>query len=219
MSGASLLDLLSSTIRSGIEPQKLFELYVPGFKSIRHFFAKWLRIDLTKVLSVGFLCLLYMTTDRAMLSQLYEHFLGYFTSTVSIPADDRINREVLTWMSEYVAKRKTRFLAVQSTEMAIKSPYGSDYISAADKSSIRDTRNVAENYDQKLQPIHYFPAVGKVYFLFHGRPFIFDIVAGGYTPRSNSIMYALEMMQYLSAVLDATLRLSDAFLIIVESIL
>ena len=69
-----------------------------------------------------------------MLAQVYEQFLGYLTSTISIPADDRVNREVLTWMSDHIAKRNTRFLAVQSADGAVKSPYrGSGYVSKSER--------------------------------------------------------------------------------------
>jgi hypothetical protein len=86
---SSLMDLLSSAIRGGIEPEKLFELYIPGFMSLRKLFSTWFRIDLSKVMSIAFFCLLYMTAGRSMFGQAYEQFLGYFTSTVSIPSDDR----------------------------------------------------------------------------------------------------------------------------------
>jgi chaperone BCS1 len=180
MSGASLIDLLASAIRGGIEPEKLFELYIPGFKSLRQFFSAWFRVDLSKVMSFGFFCLLYMTAGRQMLSQAYEHALGYLTSTISIPADERVNREVLTWMSDHIAKRNTRFLAVGSPDGGVKSPYGSGYVSKSDRSSLRRALNSAGMEDERSQPISYFPAMGKVYFMFQSRPFIFDLLPGRY---------------------------------------
>jgi chaperone BCS1 len=182
MSGASLIDLLASAIRGGIEPEKLFELYVPGFTSLRDFFSKWFRVDLTKVMSFGFFCLLYMTAGRSLLSQVYEHILGYLTSTISIPPDDRVNREVLTWMSQHLAKRSSRFLAVQSA--GAKSPWGSDYVSASDKSSLREALNATGMTDRK-KAVHYYPAMGKQYFMFQGRPFIFDLLPGKYVWRED----------------------------------
>jgi mitochondrial chaperone BCS1 len=180
MSGADLIQLLASAIHSGIKPETVLELYIPGFESLRNFFSKWFRIDVTKVTTFGFFCLLYITTGRTLLSQVYEHFLGYFTSTISIPAEDQVNREVLTWMSDHISRRNVRFLAVQSADSAVKSPYGSDYISKSDRSSLREALNSGGMYDLKTKPVHYYPAMGKVYFIFQGRPFIFDLLPGRY---------------------------------------
>src|ERR1700761_584482 len=152
MSGSALIHLLASAIHSGIDPKVVFEKYIPGFMSIHNFFSKWFRIDLTKLTKFGFFFLLYITAGRTMLSQVYEHFLGYFTSTISIPPDDRINREVLTWMSNHISKRNVRFLAVQSADAAIKSPYKTEYVSKFDKSLLRDALNSAGMYDLKQQP-------------------------------------------------------------------
>jgi len=178
MSGATLLDLLASAIHGGIEPEKLFELYVPGFKSLRKVFLQWLRIDLTKVMTFGFFGLLYITTGRTIMSQAYEHLLGYLTSTVSIPPDDRINHEVLTWMSDYIAKRNARFLAVHSAGSSLKSIRGSDYVSRTDKYALRAALNEAGMFESVARPTQYYPALGKVYFIFQHRPFIFDLLPG-----------------------------------------
>jgi chaperone BCS1 len=190
MSGSALIHLLASAIHSGIDPKVVFEKYIPGFTSIHIFFSKWFRIDLTKLTKFGFFFLLYITAGRTMLSQVYEHFLGYFTSTISIPADDRINREVLTWMSNHISKRNVRFLAVQSADAVVKSPYKTEYISKFDKSLLRDALNSAGMYDLKQQPVHYYPAIGKVYFIFQGRPFIFQLLPGryNYTPEFNHVL-------------------------------
>jgi chaperone BCS1 len=185
MSGASLIDLLASAIRGGIEPSKLFELYIPGFTSLRHFFSKYLQIDLSKFLSFGFFALLYMTAGRELASQIYEQILGYFTSTISIPANERVNREVLTWMAEHIAKRNTRFLAVGNPDGGVKSPYGSNYVLRSDRSSLRKALNSAGEREERAQPISYFPAMGKVYFLFHGRPFLFDLIPRYHTRDFN----------------------------------
>jgi chaperone BCS1 len=180
MSGASLIELLASAIRGGIEPERLFELYIPGFKSMRNIFKTWFRIDLSKVMTFGFFCLLYTTTGRTMAYQLYEQLLGYLTSTMSIPAEDRVNREVLTWMSHHIAKQNVRFLAVQSTASGVTSPYGSSYVSKSDKRSLREALNAAGGLDAEKKPMHYYPAMGKIYFMFQGRPFIFDLLPGRY---------------------------------------
>jgi chaperone BCS1 len=180
MSGSSLIDLLASAIHGGFEPEKLFELYLPGFKSLRNVFAKWFRVDLTKFMTSGFFFLLYMSAGRTMFHQAYEHLLGYFTSTVSIPPDDRLNREVLTWISDHIAKRNTRFLAVQSVAAGVKTPYGSDYISKTDKDALRSALNEPGMLNSRTTPMHYYPALGKVYFIFQHRPFIFDLLPGRY---------------------------------------
>src|ERR1700759_1226997 len=137
MSGVDLVHLMISAFQGGIESERVLELCIPGFRSISNFFSKWLRIDLAKITKFGFFCLLYVTVGRAWVSQVYEHFLGYFTSTVSIPADDRVNREVLAWMSDHISKRNVRFLAVQSENSAVKFGF-SDYVSKSDRSALRE---------------------------------------------------------------------------------
>ncbi|RDI87869.1 hypothetical protein Vi05172_g2169 [Venturia inaequalis] len=171
---SSLMDLLSSAVRGGLEPDKLFELYIPGFTSMRKFFSAYLRIDLSKIMSIGFFCLLYMSAGRSMFGGVYDQFLGYFTSTISIPADDRVNREVLTYMSNHLAKGSSRFLAVKTGDASISSPYGSQYVYKGDADALQDALRSAS--DEKKKRINYFPAIGKTYFLFQGRPFIFDLM-------------------------------------------
>lgn len=168
------MDLLSSAVRGGLQPNELFELYIPGFTSLRKFFSTYLHIDLSKIMSIGFFCLLYTTAGRSMFGGAYEQFLGYLTSTISIPADDRVNREVLTYMSEHLAKGSSRFLAVKTGNATISTPYGSDYISKTDAEALQEA--LRDSGDEKSNRINYFPAIGKTYFLFQGRPFIFDLV-------------------------------------------
>lgn len=171
---SSLMDLLSSAVRGGLEPDKLFELYIPGFTSMRKFFATYLRIDLSKIMSIGFFCLLYMSAGRSMFGGVYDQFLGYFTSTISIPADDRVNREVLTYMSDHLARGSSRFLAVKTGDANISSPYGDQYVYKGDADALQDALRSAS--DEKKKRINYFPAIGKTYFLFQSRPFIFELM-------------------------------------------
>ncbi|QDS77235.1 hypothetical protein FKW77_003107 [Venturia effusa] len=177
---SSLMDLLSSAVRGGLEPDKLFELYIPGFTSMRQFFSTYFRIDLSKIMSIGFFCMLYMSAGRSMFGGVYDQFLGYFTSTISIPADDRVNREVLTYMSDHLARGSSRFLAVKTGDASISSPYGSEYVYKGDAEALQDALRASS--DEKKKRINYFPAIGKSYFLFQGRPFIFDLIPRfGYT--------------------------------------
>lgn len=176
-----VLDLLSSAIRSSVEPEKLLETYIPGFVALQEFFSKWFRINLTKVLKLGFLCVLYMTAGRSVVAQLYEHFLGYLTSTISIQRSDPVNKEVLTWMADHIAKQNNRFLTLQSAGSDQKSRYGSDYVSSTDKSALREALGLAGSLDMKRRAVTYFPAMGKIYFLFEGRPFIFYLIQERYS--------------------------------------
>jgi chaperone BCS1 len=173
---SDLISLLSSAIQNGQEPQKLFEMYIPEFKAMRIFFLRWFRMDLTNFLRLGFFGMLWMTTGRNMMEKMYDHFLGYFTSTISIPADDRVNKEVLKWMSEHVTKRRARFLNVESTSSS-SSHWRSGYISGTDRESLREALNSGGLMDLKTKPVNYLPTLGKVYFLFEGRPFLFDLLA------------------------------------------
>jgi chaperone BCS1 len=158
------MHLLASAIHNGIEPEKLFERYIPGFETQRNFFLRYFRINLTKVLSFGFFSLLYMTAGRSVLSQAYEQFLGYLTSTVSIPANDQVNREVLTWMSHHINKQNTPHISVQSADSASRNRWGA--VSVSDRST---------KHDSKTVPTVFYPAMGKQYFIFESRPFIFDL--------------------------------------------
>jgi chaperone BCS1 len=173
---SDLISLLSSAIQNGQEPQKLFEMYIPGFRAMRIFFIRWFGMDLTTFLRLGFFGMLWMTTGRNMMEGIYDHFLGYFTSTISIPADDRVNKEVMKWMSELITKRKARFLNVESTSSS-SSHWKSGYISGTDRESLREALNSGGLMDLKTRPVNYLPALGKVYFLFEGRPFLFDLLA------------------------------------------
>ena len=96
--------------------QELLERFVPGFGSLHSLILNHVGIDITLAVSWIALSLAAFTSARWAARQTFPLMLNFCTSMVSIPSNDRLNKEILAWMSaQIVEKHGTRALAAVSS--------------------------------------------------------------------------------------------------------
>ncbi|KAF2099929.1 P-loop containing nucleoside triphosphate hydrolase protein [Rhizodiscina lignyota] len=165
---SSLLDTGNS---SSAAPTYILESLVPGFGTARSLIWSWTGIDITYIVTWCLLLVFIERGGRYVWEIIYESLiLQYCVSTVSIAANERLNDEILSYMSAHVVSRGSRFVAAQSARTGddrIADPY-------AYYRHDRGKRLTKEDYDERTPPVKYFPALGTHWFWFRGRPFMFQ---------------------------------------------
>ncbi|KAF2760529.1 P-loop containing nucleoside triphosphate hydrolase protein [Pseudovirgaria hyperparasitica] len=159
----------------------VLEYFLPGFATIQSFFQQWLNIDITKLVTTFFLFGVFSSSIQKMSSGIYNWLTRFLTASVSIPASDRLNREVLLWMStNVVTQTGTRVLAAQSGRslgndmgMMINPPMPPP--PGLPRPPTRHTRPKKSKSKALLAgaPIDYYPSFGSTWFWFRGRLFLF----------------------------------------------
>lgn len=105
-------------------------------------------------------------------NKTYEFLIEYATSAITIPAHDVLNKEVLSWMSTHVVvKRGSRHLSAQTVRS------GDDAIIDPYRSPGYPMPGMANSQTSRSSSVRFYPAVGMHYFLFQGRPFVFELVS------------------------------------------
>ncbi|QDS72637.1 hypothetical protein FKW77_002362 [Venturia effusa] len=153
-------------------PHILLDRYIPGFGALHGLILERTGIDVTSIVAGFAFALGVYTVSKFLWIKTYEFLVDYATSAITIPSHDVLNKEVLSWMSTHVVvKRGSRHLSaktVRTGDDAIIDPYqppgypmtGMQNAGASRSSSVR-----------------FYPAVGMHYFLFEGRPFIFELAS------------------------------------------
>jgi len=109
--GGALSSQLVTALTSGSLHEKLL-VSVPGYAWVHYILLKKLRVDVTKVLkwiiaSYG----VWMGSKSVWSKIVYPLLLRFCCVKVSIPANDRLNREVMSWMSSQVTAKGSRFIS------------------------------------------------------------------------------------------------------------
>lgn len=164
----SMSDSTNST--SSAIPTHLLESLVPGFGTARSIVWSYSGIDITYIVTWCVLLFALGSGARYVWEIVYDSvILQYCVATVSIQANERLNDEILSWMSAHVS-RGSRFVAAQSARTGddnIIDPY-------AYSSRNKRPRLTKEDYDERTPPVKYFPSLGTHWFWFRGRLFMFQ---------------------------------------------
>ncbi|TEA10826.1 putative mitochondrial chaperone BCS1-B [Colletotrichum sidae] len=138
----------------------MLERRAPGFASLQRFFSRWLRIDLaTLVLLISFGGDIpnAMAGLQKLGTSLYWWITRFFTASISVASNDKLNREVLNWLGSQVLTRQgTRILTAQTEVVQNDTWYDRKPVE-------RDDVN-----HEKRVPVHYLPTFGTTWFLFKG---------------------------------------------------
>jgi mitochondrial chaperone BCS1 len=147
----------------------LIQRYAPGYGYLHQFFSQWLRTDLT---SLAFLLWLLpqVSSSLSQINQiattLYKWITYLFTATVSLPAGDRSNREVLNWVSANVIEpRGIRTLTAHSEHVETDAVH-------YHRSSRDPTTRIDYYVPRKRPEIQYLPAFGTTCFVFERKMFL-----------------------------------------------
>lgn len=151
---ATLLGLQAAT--GGMTLQDMLGRAAPGLGFLPSFIRTWLQVDISSV--VGLLSLIgAMSTGFHFLNRIglkiYWTLTRFCTATVSIAASDRLNREVLNWLSATVLLRQgTRVLNARSEAVD------------RDRSFYR-TKSIRDDCaNEKRRPVVYLPTFGTTWF-------------------------------------------------------
>ncbi len=147
--GTSIEDLLETT---------------PGFKYIHDFFSTWLSLDITTIAAlmtiIGIVSSALPVVQNGTV-KVYWWITRFFTASISIGPNDRLNREVLNWLGAQVLPRQaTRILTARSEII---------------ESDVWHYRRPLERDDytmEKRVPIQYLPTFGTTWFLYDRRIFV-----------------------------------------------
>jgi len=155
LAGTSLLSNDKSTTVQDLEKR------IPGFSVLQDFFKKWLRLDLTTLLTAAALMGAASSGAQSIQetgSKVYWWIVRFLTASISIAGNDRLNREVLNWLGAHVLLKKgTRILTANSETIR------------NDAWSYRRVNQERNDYHhEKRMPVQYLPTFGTTWFI-HGR--------------------------------------------------
>lgn len=184
--GALSAQLLAEAISSGSAanaPMHLLESMIPGFTPLHAFIMRRTGIDIKKLVVWLFLLGAAQHFGQYLYYRLYNFMCRYCFSAVSIGPRDRLNKEVLSWMSARIVAKGSRFIAAKSTkggEDDVLDPYLSMRLSYGGR------HRVQPEQDERTPPVRYYPAVGTQWFFYKRRLFIFQRGREGEFPCSSA---------------------------------
>lgn len=155
LAGTSLLNGSSGTSIQDLEQR------IPGFSMLQNFFKKWLKLELTTVLTIAALMGAASSGAQSLQetgSKIYWWIVRFLTASISIAGNDRLNREVLNWLGAHVlTKKSTRILTANSESIRNE---------AWHYRRVSQERN--DLHHEKRMPVQYLPTFGTTWFI-HGR--------------------------------------------------
>ena len=158
----SLLALAGTSLLSDKSPSvQDLEQRIPGFSVLQDFFKKWLRLDLTTLLTAAALMGAASSGAQSIQetgSKVYWWIVRFLTASISIAGNDRLNREVLNWLGAHVLLKKgTRILTANSETIRND---------AWSYRRVSQERN--DFHHEKRMPVQYLPTFGTTWFI-HNR--------------------------------------------------
>ncbi|KAK1470311.1 hypothetical protein CCUS01_06413 [Colletotrichum cuscutae] len=155
--------LTSATGATDATSQKLYqglndflERTAPGFK----FFTTWLKLDITTIillLTLGGELPRALTGIQKLGTQIYWWITRFFTASISIGSNDKLNREVLNWLGAHVLTRQgTRVLTARTEVIQNEAWY---YRKPIERDDL---------HHEKRVPVQYLPTFGTTWFIFEG---------------------------------------------------
>jgi len=161
-----------------IHAQELLERYIPGFGTVHSLLLQQLGLDVTLAVSCIALGLAFLAAAQWLWKQTRPLILDFCTSMVCIPSNDRLNKEVLAWMSsQVVAKHGTRALAAVSTGF----PGANGTLSHVRlaRPNQPTSSDLISDFEDRTPTVTFFPALGVQWFWFDRRLFMFERQAAG----------------------------------------
>ncbi|KAK2009674.1 P-loop containing nucleoside triphosphate hydrolase protein [Colletotrichum eremochloae] len=130
----------------------------PGFGTLSRFFSTWLRVDLATVvllISFGGDIPRALTGLQNLGTQIYWWITRFFTASISIGPNDKLNREVLNWLGAHVLTRQgTRVLTARTEVIQNEAWYWRKPVERDDL------------HHEKRVPVQYLPTFGTTWFVY-----------------------------------------------------
>lgn len=154
----------AGSVRS-VPPSSWIQRFPPLLQPLQRFFAAYLGVDITTFATLFFAWGYLSSAARRTWSSIYDLLLKWFISTVSIPAHDRLSREVMQWLSaKIIPHQGTRYLTAMSTRNQMDFEYVAPNRVAA--------RYRRAEFDDTTPPVRYYPALGNNWFFYERRLFL-----------------------------------------------
>ncbi|KAK2036517.1 P-loop containing nucleoside triphosphate hydrolase protein [Colletotrichum somersetense] len=163
---SDLLKLTKATFLSGAgDPtsqgfHQFLDRTAPGFGTLSKFFSTWLRLDLATIvllISFGGDIPRALTGLQNLGTQIYWWITRFFTASISIGANDKLNREVLNWLGAHVLTRQgTRVLTARTEVIQNEAWY---YRKPVERDDL---------HHEKRVPVQYLPTFGTTWFVYEG---------------------------------------------------
>ncbi|KAL1840393.1 hypothetical protein VTJ49DRAFT_519 [Mycothermus thermophilus] len=155
----SLLALAGTTVlNGGSSTISDLEERIPGFSILQDFFKKWLRLDLTTLLTAAALMGAASSGAQSLQdtgTKIYWWIVRFLTASISIAGHDRLNREVLNWLGAHVlSKGRARILTANSETIQND---------AWSYRRVSQERN--DFHHEKRMPVQYLPTFGTTWFI------------------------------------------------------
>ncbi|KAK1974262.1 P-loop containing nucleoside triphosphate hydrolase protein [Colletotrichum cereale] len=132
----------------------------PGFGTLSKFFSTWLRLDLATIvllISFGGDIPRALTGLQNLGTQIYWWITRFFTASISIGPNDKLNREVLNWLGAHVlTKQGTRVLTARTEVIQNEAWY---YRKPVERDDL---------HHEKRVPVQYLPTFGTTWFVYEG---------------------------------------------------
>lgn len=169
MAGPSISELLAV---AGQQPTSNALLQRSGL--LRYFFQTWLKLDLTTLAAAvtifGTITGL-ANSSKTIALKFYWWFTQFCTASVSIAANDRLNKEILNWIGDQVLTRQgTRILTARTEAIQTDaSLYFRHHSGPTERNDV--------SFDKRI-PIQYLPTFGTTWFVFERNIFLVRRMAG-----------------------------------------
>lgn len=92
-----------------MENSELLEKFLPGYRIVCRIFARYLGIDLTKIMTVLFVIFALSKSIQYAWTTVFSCFAAWLTSSVTIPAKESVHEKVLLWVSKNVINSNATF--------------------------------------------------------------------------------------------------------------
>ncbi|KKA29710.1 hypothetical protein TD95_004173 [Thielaviopsis punctulata] len=164
----------------------MLEHSTPGYATLHAFFARWLHIDITKLAMVLTICGLLsgvISDVKNAATRFYWWAARFLTASISIAANDRLNREVINWLGAHVLKPRNRSPSFGNGSATRTLTARSSDVDAVQQDAFLFTRPVERNdtamHIDKRPPVQYLPTFNTVWFTFERKLFLVRRVTDG----------------------------------------
>lgn len=148
---------------SGLSVHDL-EQRIPGYAGLSNFFQKWLKVDLTAVLTVATLISAISSSATTLQEAAYKAYwwiVKFLTASISIAGHDRLNREILNWLGAHVLTKKGTRILTANSETIRNEAWG-----------YRQSQERNDYSHENRRPVQYLPTFGATWFIFQNNLFM-----------------------------------------------
>jgi len=85
-----------------MENSELLERFLPGYRIVCRIFAKYLGIDLTKIMTFLFVLFALLKSVQYVWTSISSLLAGWLTSSITVSSDGALHGEVLRWVSSNI---------------------------------------------------------------------------------------------------------------------